>query len=521
MEEQNTEQSKSKRELTPESNYTFAKCNVQAEPPSFTDDEYNTTLKSEGWTLDETRYLLDLYREFYGKWPIIIDRYDYNDHAKAQSNRLANGHKQEPAVKEESTPINDSGKPTPYAPTHSLEDLKSHYYSLTAKLMTLRTPLSQMNNTEYSMHDLLTRYNKNSELHRKLAKEKILVRSKEEKREEEHLVAELSRIYNSQEKFAQEMKEVRERLDHSLTDSRVQSSTYQSSAEIAQLWQRLVVQDKKLMKPRRSLTGADGAPVTSSPTTTQGGQNMAGISQHQKRASIAGSVGTSTTETTQRTLSPRAQQKYGVTYHDRLTSGVTFRGEKISKLRQAKSQTQTQKINSILAELEVPELLQMPTTAVIAMMEKLVGKVTLLIDARRLREKEESEISAVEKQIEINNRKPEDVDASTADAANDEGGDTTQKKDEITIPEPAGQDEETQGQGASEEPDAAGDVDESAKEADDVSTLKPEAANTAAGGGSQVTTRNKRSASVLSASSVSSAAGSRAKRQKGGNKSGD
>ena len=92
-----------------------------------------------------------------------------------------------------------------------------------------------------------------------------------------------------------------------------------------------------------------------------------------------------------RQLDARAESRFGITTHDRLTSGVTFRSDKLLKMRQAKSQIQTQKITQALVELGVPDMLQIPTQRVMDTFEALIQRVQKLVDARKLLEKEEAE----------------------------------------------------------------------------------------------------------------------------------
>jgi DNA methyltransferase 1-associated protein 1 len=97
-----------------------------------------------------------------------------------------------------------------------------------------------------------------------------------------------------------------------------------------------------------------------------------------------------------RTLTPAEESRYGVQHHERLSGGVQFRSDRAQKLTQAKSNVQTQKLASALAELEIPVRLFMPTERVCKDFEKLIQSVNLLLDARKVAEKVESEIRVLE-----------------------------------------------------------------------------------------------------------------------------
>jgi len=96
-------------------------------------------------------------------------------------------------------------------------------------------------------------------------------------------------------------------------------------------------------------------------------------------------------QTPVKTLSPHQEHRFAVSTHDRLTSGVTFGSDKLLKMRQAKSNVQTQKIASALQELGVPEIIPIPTSKVADIFEQLVTKVGRLLDVRKVKEKEMGE----------------------------------------------------------------------------------------------------------------------------------
>lgn len=88
--------------------------------------------------------------------------------------------------------------------------------------------------------------------------------------------------------------------------------------------------------------------------------------------------------------------RFGVVQNqDKLPSGVTFASDRLTKPRVAKSTVQTDKIATILQHAGVPELIPLPTPAVIEQFEIIMAKVHTLLDIRKLAEKEEQELKVL------------------------------------------------------------------------------------------------------------------------------
>lgn len=85
--------------------------------------------------------------------------------------------------------------------------------------------------------------------------------------------------------------------------------------------------------------------------------------------------------------------KYGVVIQpERISAGVSFASDKLSKPRIAKSTIQTEKIAAILTHIGVPEIIPLPTPAVIEQFETIMVKVHALLEMRKVAEKEEQEL---------------------------------------------------------------------------------------------------------------------------------
>lgn len=142
---------------------SFARFDVELSAPQYDDETYEKHLLHAEWTKAETDYLVDVYRECNGKWPVIADHYSYDGTSE-----------------------------------RSMEDLKSRFYSISASLLQINTPISSMTASEYSLHQILSNFNPGQELSRKKLAEGHLLRRQNEVDEESVLLSELQRIMLSQ-----------------------------------------------------------------------------------------------------------------------------------------------------------------------------------------------------------------------------------------------------------------------------------------------------------------------------------
>lgn len=357
--------------------YPFTKFNIKIEGPSYTEEQYETHLKSDKWSKEETEYLVNLTKEYDLRWVVIADRYDYQP-----SETQAGGDAMAVTV-----------KPTP----RSMEDMKARYYDVAAKTMVLHHPLSSMSTSEFDFHEKMTKFDPARETTRKKLAEGLLHRTPDEIKEEEILLGELKRIVTNEERFSRERKELYERLE--APQSTGSTQMYQSSQELTELMKTLLNVDKT-NKKRRSLMGpGDGI---SSPGGGPSGQNFPGQGDRGQRHSLSGAGDKKSSlsgSSGQRQLSPREEIKFGVSHHERLTAGVMFRHEKITKLAQAKSNVQSTKIAAALTELKISQRLAMPTTRVCNEYERLIGSIHTLLDVRKVGEKVENEIRVLEAQM--------------------------------------------------------------------------------------------------------------------------
>ena len=396
LSDQDTAEIQVDEEDSVEQGYFFAKYNTELPGPQYTKNEYDTHLQSAEWTKEETDYLVNMVREYYHRWAVVADRYEYAD---GQQQGAETGATTSTERK-----------------SRSMEDLKARYYHIWAKSMEIRTPggIAYMNPAEFHQHEILTKYDANHERRRKHLAEGLLARDPELVKEENLLLAELQRINMQHNRLEAERADLRARLE--APQSTAPSAPLQSSAVLNQLYQQLFQAERTRKRGRLSVTTGDalaspinhGVHQSSTPgsaaTGAGGGTSHrdsigaggAGAGSHRKPSGVAGP--TSASAAPVRSLSSTQEARYGVStpLDQRLSSGVQFRSDRIAKMRQGKSLAQTQKLSAALGALRIPDLIALPTAKVCEAFERLVGRVTILNDMRRVVEKLEGEVRVAE-----------------------------------------------------------------------------------------------------------------------------
>ena len=400
--------------------YHFAKFNVKVDIPTYNDQEYSDHLESESWTREETDYLFTMARDFDLRWVLIADRYEW-----------------QPPVLEDHKLVTQE---------RSMEDLKARYYEVCSKIQLLRTPLASMSTSEFAAHEKTTKYDPEMEKKRKTLAQNLMSRTPSEVQEEENLLIELKRIALHQEQFAQERAELHARLEYPQPQGGTQS--YQSSQDMSYLVSTLAAQDRN--RKRRSLLGqVDSAIPGNNSVSAQTGSNQNGDQGRSARASMSGPG--SATSATRPSFAPnhpglptRDYAKFGVSKHDRLTAGVIFRNDRITKLLVPKPNTQTVKIKDALRELGIAPKLAMPTTKTMGQFEKILDGISKLLDIRKVKEKVASEVKIMraEKRLEqglepeaepgadmANGDTKMDIEAGDEDTRGNGGNDSTDHQD--------------------------------------------------------------------------------------------
>ncbi|KAH9892323.1 hypothetical protein F4778DRAFT_750195 [Xylariomycetidae sp. FL2044] len=501
----------------------FAKFNVQVDVPQYSQDQYNSNLTSKDWTKEETDYLFDLARSFDLRWPLIWDRYDFTP----------TPHERE-ATGEAADVANPSTAVIPAPKVRTLEDLKSRYYEVAAKMMAVQKPVQYMTQAEFALHEMMANFNPATEAHRKKFAQDALSRSRDEVLEEENLLVEVRRIVARQERLNQDRRELYYRLDYPHSGGQ-DIASFKSSAGLQTLLQNLMNVDKS--KKRRSLLENSGAntPASAHPpnhpgstpvsdnrresiaASTNGHRDSVGNSDRPERPSKKGQ------QPERRKLTEQEEQIYGVQHFDRLPSGPTFRYDRINKILTTKSNAQHSRITNTLAELDIPNRPSMPTRVVVEEMEKLLNQIQVLLDVRKMNDKLDGEIRLEEaKKAEREKAKAPSQPAVPAAGApaNAAGNEDLKKSEEQTTNGVAGTDQaanaQTNGDGepttngtSSNETVTGAPATANPDGKDNIASMKKEESTNDKNGRPASSGGHKRSASVLSSVSDKSA-----KRQK-------
>ncbi|GAD93232.1 DNA methyltransferase 1-associated protein DMAP1 [Paecilomyces variotii No. 5] len=411
--------------------YPFAKYNIKAQVPKrYTDEQYNRHLKSDDWSREETDYLMDLVEEYDLRWVVIADRYDYQPRG---------------------TDTGSEGNATALVTAQryrSMEHMKARYYTVAANMLALEHPPSEMSEAEFDLHEKMMKFDPERERARKDLAALQLNRSADEVREEAILLEELKRITANEQQFIAERRELYSRLEVPISVGN--TTMYQSSQGLSQLLQMLLQADKS--KKRRSILGPEAAAASPAAQTPAGNAPSSARDSradtptgptaptNKKSAAAAAAAASKEVQQTVKTLTPAEEARYGVQHHDRLTAGVQFRSDRAQKLTQAKSNIQTQKLAAALNELEVPLRLVMPTERVCKEFERLIHSVNLLLDARKVSEKIESEIRVIEAAKAEKERKEREARGETEKDQEKETEVKTEQDDQPTGPIPQGGD---------------------------------------------------------------------------------
>ena len=426
--------------------FPMEKFNIEASVPNYTPEQYEAHFRSEDWTKEETDYLMGLCRDFDLRWIAVADRYEPSEIPKSikraaptNLNDLSNGQtngeasRDAMALDQNLPPARDSasynitssaanGSKLPY-PSRSLESLKSRYYTIASKMLSITTPPDTMTPSEFALWEKMKNFDVRTEELRKNLAEKLFLRTKEEADEERTLLEELARITKNEEEFLKMRKDLYQRLETPVLSRRAEdqgtAAIYQSSTGLGHLLSNLLNREKRFKRPgmidtSRANSGQDANGEAERGTAGTGkdrprkqtwekGQHP---NQYTARRNtmdseiVNGDVPKKTGLLTQtsnvRMLTPAEEAKYGVAHpQERITSGVQFRHEKASKVVLSKSAAQMGKIQAALVELGIPARLLMPTEKVCREYEKLVSDIVLLLDARRGVERVRSEVKVL------------------------------------------------------------------------------------------------------------------------------
>lgn len=370
----------------PENCADYLKYNITVDMPDFTDEEYDAHLRSDDWSREETDYLFGIVKDYSYRWAVVWDRYEWQA-LKRRERELAQATKQENG-EDESNALATMPFAPPRDKERSLEEMKARFYDISAKLMKLRIPEVQMDADQYGLYETLSKFDPVMERNRKMLATALMNRNMDEVKEEEFLLTELQRINMAAVRLDAERDELRARLDapQANTSTAAGLQSFTSSTALQALFQQLFQQDRS----KKRSSGGTNAPGRLSLSANDMINTPSASNSANRRTSMA-LPPAAPSHTPVKTLSPHQEHRFNVSTHDRLTSGVTFGSDKLLKMRQAKSNVQTQKIASALQELGVPDIVPIPTSKVADVFEQLVAKVGRLLDVRKVKEKEMGE----------------------------------------------------------------------------------------------------------------------------------
>ena len=334
--------------------YQFAKFNVKVDVPEYSDGEYEV-LKSDDWSREETDYLFTMCREYDLRWPIVWDRYEF------------------------------PGK------TRKLEDLKARYYAVCRHLMELRTPMSQMTPEETITFNLMN-FEKEREAARRAMAERQFNKTEEQAREEEMLLTELKRILANQERMFEERKELFNRLNYPATSGSI--APYMGSQGLAHLRDLMLSNSDKSKKRKSIAAGQVNGQETAQQTPTSANSTDRG-----------GTAGPSTKDRDGKEakrqvkkLSPEEELQYGVTYPEKVSSGVKLRSSMIASNVKGASAL---KVTQALTQLDIAAKLTLPTMKTVQKYEQLQSAVGVLLDSKKHLDKVEQEARVLKAQLDL------------------------------------------------------------------------------------------------------------------------
>ena len=231
--------------------------------------------------------------------------------------------------------IHDRWPDTKFSP-RTIEQLKDRYYSISRSLLASRGLSTEGLNYDFQR-----------ETTRKQYLEELFKRTPQELEEENKLIAEAKRLEANEKALAQQKADLLRLLETPAAQGSY--SQYTTSQGLGSLAQSLLTADKQKHKKRPSEM------LTPSASFRQ---------KHRK-------------------LSPREEREYGVVWHDKLSSGAYLRSQKTVVLKQ----TVAAKVQAVMQELGMSNVLSMPTEKTVKRFDMLQQKIGILLEAKRVCDK--------------------------------------------------------------------------------------------------------------------------------------
>lgn len=387
-------------ELTQGDQYPFAALNTQISFPELTQDDYETLkLATPGWTLDETKYLMDLCSEWDLRWPVIHDRWEWQ--TEDAGDVVMSTTESDKKVKEEDKDVEmadvkdekddrkddkdkeksekkESAAP-PDGTARTVEDLKERFYNVVSAMSKHPEKFSAEG---YNMTTV--KFPRDMEIKRKQYLERLLARSPAEIAEEEALILKSRKLELSAAKMLQERQELLKLLDAPQPTSSV--AQFQTSQGLAHLTSTLNDKSKKGGKPTKD--GSVGPQVPDRAGSVEKTTKKEETREAKKAAKEDKKAATTIAAAISKKLTTKEEAAYGISYHDKLTPGVYLRSSKVTTF---KPTIQT-KIVAALQDIGIPPKPVMPTAKVCAKFESIQHSMSVLLETKRAADKLETEI---------------------------------------------------------------------------------------------------------------------------------
>lgn len=333
----------------------FAKFNTSSNLYTYSTEEYYHYLRDDDWTKEETDYLFSLLKDYDLRFPVISDRYDF------------------------------------LGSSRSIEDLKLRYYSICQKLILNRSTTSSGEPLdEPSKKQLIQSYHfdKHREIERKKQVKRLMNRSLSQIQEENFLYIETRRFEQSLEKRNQERNELMKLIG---------GLPFEIYNQLKR-WPDLDLSNQDQSTSNETNKASNALQENNS---TKHKSNKSNRTQDQsfEDLSIDPIEQLNSAETSHLTRDTSNDVKncvyrfdHALPYHH---PSVTLRS---SRIHQPKSAAYATRINSILAELEIPINISTPKPLVMATRENvesytsLMGSVNKLSELKRHVDKVESDL---------------------------------------------------------------------------------------------------------------------------------
>jgi len=221
--------------------YAFAKFNKKLDIPTFNDFEYQTHLKAENWTREQTDHLIDLCRRFDLRFTVIHDRWDRDAHRE-----------------------------------RSIEDLKERYYGILEKLEAVRPDPARVATGGSKAFS----YDAEHERKRKEQLERLYNRTPEQVEEEEMLKNELRKIEARKKERDRKTQDLQKLIAQADSSHRQQDRKGGSSSA-----QKKKASSSQARSPSKEAGSVDGAGIKFADGKT------AGVTLRSQRMKLPQSVG--------------------------------------------------------------------------------------------------------------------------------------------------------------------------------------------------------------------------------------